>query len=130
MSSKNWMQNQKSVSWSANQLDSCSQTVLKKLLISSLLANYQFTLIRLKSETFSSLRLSTNVRIVTKSANQLNNCQKQNIEILKNFEKLKTIGILIAHFLFRPHLWGKELYTQMGFFFFCSVNFGRSIYSS
>ena len=31
--------------------------------------------------------------------------------------------------LFRPHLWGKELYTQMGFFF-CSVNFGRSIYSS
>ena len=32
--------------------------------------------------------------------------------------------------LFRPHLWGGGggLYTQMGFF--CSVNFGRSIYSS
>ena len=31
-------------------------------------------------------------------------------------------------FLFRPLLRGEELYTQMGFF--CSVNFGRSIYSS
>ena len=30
--------------------------------------------------------------------------------------------------LFRPLLRVKELYTQMGFF--CSVNFGRSIYSS
>ena len=36
---------------------------------------------------------------------------------------------VLAHLtLFRPHLWGEELYAQMGFF--CSVNFGRSIYSS
>ena len=35
---------------------------------------------------------------------------------------------LEKYLLFRPHLWGEELYTQMGFF--CSVNFGRSIYSS
>ena len=25
---------------------------------------------------------------------------------------------LISKFLFRPHLWGEELYTQMGFFLF------------
>ena len=31
-------------------------------------------------------------------------------------------------FLFRPQLWGEQLYTQMDFF--CSVNFGRSIFSS
>ena len=33
--------------------------------------------------------------------------------------------------LFVPTLLrGEELYTQMGFFFFCSVNFRRSIHSS
>ena len=39
-----------------------------------------------------------------------------------------AISLNILNFLFRPHLWGEELYTQMRFF--CSDIFGRSIYSS
>ena len=49
---------------------------------------------------------------------------------LKSNSKLKDPRSKMIS-LFRPHLWGgggEKLYTQMGFF--CSVNFGRSIYSS
>ena len=45
-------------------------------------------------------------------------------------ETLSFLHISFIYLLFRPLLRGEELYTQLGFFFFCSVNFGRSIYSS
>ena len=39
---------------------------------------------------------------------------------------LETVLNSAEEQLFRPHLWGEELYTQM--VFFCSDNFGRPIY--
>ena len=60
--------------------------------------------------------------------------ENQIFYIAKKREKKKRIDSpvfrnnICQRYLFAPpHLWGEELYTPMDFF--CSVNFGRSIYS-